>query len=1716
MAIYNVAFYNIDPIGLFNTTIGAVSSYTGPATADGAATITDSDGFIEQASTETATADVTLNATSSTGAVVYAEDSWTIRDTFTGEEFQVIALRVDSGDASGFYTLSEQPLISGRIYETVSYDSSPDLGAGDDVFTFADFATPDVGPLDGTVDGTSGNDIIDDTYIGDTQGDMVDNYDDISVVKTALDFNWDVAGVDGTDISAGVSQNTGGIQVDVSFVDTSAGSDTAFEVETTDTSYVDGGETFDPNSALSMVGSGGIGATSTTTIDFSANGGSGFEDYVTDVSFRLSGIDIGAWQDIVTITATGPDGSPVAVTLTPAGSDVISGTSAAPTVTASGGSDTTDSAQGSVLVSADGPLTQIVITYANGSAGGQSLNVTDIEFNAVDTPGGNQDVISGGDGNDVIDAGLASDTMFGDAGDDTLIAGVGDDTIFGGADADTIQLDDSFGTDSITGGETGTDQDVVDATNLTSGVTVNLTGSEAGTITDGVSTGTFDEIENFNLTALSDTYDGSASTADQTIIGNAGSDTITGGSGNDSISGGDDADFIFINDNFGSDNITSGEGGTDTDTLDASTLTSAINILLSGNEAGTATSAGSTATFAQVESFVLSDNADSFDGSASTTDGATVYGGGGGDVLTGGSAADAIFGGDSADLLDGGDGADVLDGGDGVDLLIGGQGDDTLTGGSDTDIFILADATGNDTIFGGETTTAGGFDDDIIDITSATNAIDLTFSGDEAGTLTNGAASAIFQDIEGFNLSSQDDTVDGSASSSSMTLFSGDGADTIIGSSTADLIDAGTGNDTIDAGGGDDTIFAGDDQDTIHLSDGYGTDSIDAGSGGTDEDTLDASTLTDAISILLSGDQAGAATSGANTATFTDVENFVLSAQDDTFDATAATTLGVTVDAGAGSDNILGTEFDDSISGGAGQDTINGGAGIDAIDAGDDADTIILTDGYEADVIFGGEGTSTGGIDHDTLDVSALPLAVNVILSADETGIINDGVDIATFSGIESFILTDGGDAFDGQLASTSGATVIGGLGIDSLIGTDADDSLTGDEGQDFIDGGTGADTITTGDDADAILLTDNFGNDTISGGEGTTSGGTDSDTLDASALSSGVDITLTADEAGTAILGADTATFDGIEEFILSSQADTFDGTAATTTGTSVNAGDGDDSITGTGVADRLLGGAGQDTIDGGTGIDTIDGGDDADTIVLSDGFGDDVISGGEFISTGTDFDTLDTSNLTTSVNVTLTIDEVGTAVSGGDTASYTGIEAYVLSDNDDTFDASASISSAISVDAGAGSDSILGTDLSDTLTGGAGQDTIEGSTGADTIDGGDDADLIILNDGFDNDIIAGGEGTSLGGVDEDTIDATSLSSGVDVTFSSDQTGIFTDGTDTASFTGIERFDLTASDDDFSAALDTAGATIYAGAGDDTIITGSGDDTLSGGTGADELTAGAGDDTLIFSVGDTASGGDGDDLFTVSPLIGASANITVTGGEGDEILGDTLNLQGRIFDPSDIVYGGGDNEAGTATLKDGTILTFSEIENIFICFAYGTNIMTNRGDLPIQSLKMGDKVITRDNGLKEIRWIGSRKIPITAETAPIVFQQGVVKNTRDLIVSPQHRMLFTGMQAELMFGQSEVLVPAKHLLGNDGVYQVVDGFVEYFHILFDRHEIIYAEGAASESYHPGDYSLAEIGEKSREEIFNIFPELRSAPNIYGQTARTCLKAHEGKLLYLN
>ncbi|MEL6701756.1 MAG: Hint domain-containing protein, partial [Pseudomonadota bacterium] len=295
-----------------------------------------------------------------------------------------------------------------------------------------------------------------------------------------------------------------------------------------------------------------------------------------------------------------------------------------------------------------------------------------------------------------------------------------------------------------------------------------------------------------------------------------------------------------------------------------------------------------------------------------------------------------------------------------------------------------------------------------------------------------------------------------------------------------------------------------------------------------------------------------------------------------------------------------------------------------------------------------------------------------------------------------------------------------------------------------------------------------------------------------------------------------------------------------------------------------------------------------------------------------------------------------------------------------------------------------------------------------------------------------------------------------------------------------------------------------------DTVPNPDGDDILSGGTGADDIFGGGGNDTISVADGDDAFGEDGDDTFILTDLGETNSAITIDGGEGGETGGDTIQL-GGLAGLDDVTYDVGNPESGTITLTDGTVVTFSNIENI-ICFTPGAMISTPFGPRPVETLQAGDLVLTRDAGPQPIRWIGQRTVAATGDFAPVSIAGAALPHaTAPLLVSPQHRMLFTGYRAELLFGEREVFVAAKHLVdGRDVTFQP-QAQVTYIHLMFDTHQIIEANGEPTESLHIGDETLAALSPGSREEVFSLFPQLRSHHGF--PTARRALRRYEAALL---
>ncbi len=330
----------------------------------------------------------------------------------------------------------------------------------------------------------------------------------------------------------------------------------------------------------------------------------------------------------------------------------------------------------------------------------------------------------------------------------------------------------------------------------------------------------------------------------------------------------------------------------------------------------------------------------------------------------------------------------------------------------------------------------------------------------------------------------------------------------------------------------------------------------------------------------------------------------------------------------------------------------------------------------------------------------------------------------------------------------------------------------------------------------------------------------------------------------------------------------------------------------------------------------------------------------------------------------------------------------------------------------------------------------------------------------------------------------------------------------------------------------------LFGGEGNDQLDGGQGQDTLEGGDGADTLSGGTGDDRLFGGEGadvlaagpdnDSLFGGTGSDFITIA---GAGSHVIVGGEDADDTDVDTLDLLaglGTAYAGFNLIENPDDPEAGRVELLDenGNIIRrieYSEIENVIACFTPGTMIATPKGERAVETLTEGDAVFTRDNGIQRIRWAGRRDLTAaelaqSPEFNPVLVRAGALQANlpdRDLLVSPNHRLLFSGETAELLFGDSEVLVAAKHLTHIAGIDRVeAAAGVAYVHILFDRHEVVLSNGAWTESFQPGTYTLNGLRSDQRAEILALFPELAQPETVDGYpAARKALKKHEARLI---
>ena len=906
------------------------------------------------------------------------------------------------------------------------------------------------------------------------------------------------------------------------------------------------------------------------------------------------------------------------------------------------------------------------------------------------------------------------------------------------------------------------------------------------------------------------------------------------------------------------------------------------------------------------------------------------------------------------------------------------------------------------------------------------------------------------------------------------TLNGDGGHDTINGGAQDDVIYGGAGNDSMDGDQGADSQYGGDGDDTFFLTGISGFDSLVGGEGGeTLGDMIDVSGVSFAFSVNMTGAESGSITFGNGSASFSEIERFGLSNNADVFDGSLATGP-LTIDAGGGNDSVIGGAGNDWLDGGAGSDTvignagndtILGGTGADSLVGGDGDDTFRLANAFGSDTIVGGE---TGEIRGDLLDASGLSGAATVTLSGSEAGTLSASAFTASFSQIERFILTGQDDIFNASNAALK-VTVDAGAGNDQVIGSTAGDHLSGGTGVDALYGGLGGDTLAGG-----------AGADLLDGGAGT-------DTADYSAAGAGVTVNL-ATGLGT---GGDAAgdTLSGIENLTGSGLADGLTGDAG---GNVLDGGAGNDTLAGGAGGDSLIGGSGVDTADyaaSGSGV----------TVSLATGLGaggdaaGDTLSGIESL-TGSGFADV------------LTGDTGANALNGGaGDDSLFGDAGNDLLYGGDGNDALAG---------GADSDTVYGDAGDDRLTGDAGADSLFGGAGNDSLYGGTEADTLAGDAG--NDLLYGGDGNDVlaGGVGQDTVhgdagnDSLTGDAGNDQLYGGAGNDTLDGGADNDALYGGDNNDL-----------------IYGGTGNDSLFGDAGNDLLYGGDGNDSLSGGLGNDTLYGGAGDEAFAAEaGSDLVD-----GGTGNDSFAGGLGDTVNGgenvgdyDQLDLTAWGWSLTNVIYATA--ESGTVQFLDafGAVIgemAFSNIEKVVTCFTPGTRIATARGPVAVEHLAPGDLVVTRDHGVQPLRWVGRRTLSLADLIAGPKLQAvriaagalGGGLPVRDMLVSPQHRMLMGGARAEMMFGEPQVLVAALHLTALPGVEQVLTRGITYLHLMFDSHELVEADGAWSESFQPAGRALHDLEVEQRAEIAVLFPDLGAVARF--PAARLTLKAHEARVL---
>lgn len=259
----------------------------------------------------------------------------------------------------------------------------------------------------------------------------------------------------------------------------------------------------------------------------------------------------------------------------------------------------------------------------------------------------------------------------------------------------------------------------------------------------------------------------------------------------------------------------------------------------------------------------------------------------------------------------------------------------------------------------------------------------------------------------------------------------------------------------------------------------------------------------------------------------------------------------------------------------------------------------------------------------------------------------------------------------------------------------------------------------------------------------------------------------------------------------------------------------------------------------------------------------------------------------------------------------------------------------------------------------------------------------------------------------------------------------------------------------------------------------------------------------------------------TITFIDGTTANITAVvfqdtngntywapefSGNGDQTLMESAGIRSLTLNSVN-----GANAIGLAGDRESW--------NFVTCYVAGTRIATQGGDCLIDDLSVGDLVLTRDHGAQAIRWIGKSTVKGAGKLAPVRIAAGALgadSPKRDLYVSRQHRVLLASRVCERMFGSAEILVPAIKLISLPGISVAETAEdVTYYHLMTDDHQVIYAEGAASETLLTGPQAINALGPDALAELQAIFPDIMNTamaparPIAQGKRVEKLLLRHE-------